>query len=572
MVDIDELLKEDNLLNELKEIKYPTKNQKIIKEYPKGTFIFENKEQFKGIIKNKKLTIGIYKWPNGQQYLGDLSDNNNFTKRGTLIFPNNNKLIGYFIIKENKIKNAIYETQTRKYQGSFLNCKLDGKCIIKNKEKAPYYFFKGTYLNGKKEGYFILEKVFDGKILQITGTYNKGKKNGLFNVYKIFKEQPKELIYQKNFRDDHIKLVYKDEELIEKKTILGLELPYKICCLKVIKNSEKSAYIFLGSYENIIIFDLNNVTNNMNTPRPISIFKKADINDIIQTKDGKILLCSSENEFKLIEPTFLDEEEEGSKSEYILETKATTCIDEIKIIQEFKGLKNSKSIFIIKELSNGLIASGDCENLILWEKFLDNIDNNNIIYEYKMVNHVNLTHTYCILEINRKNENNYLILAIAQPDYKNILFCAIDKNNRYIKLIKKIQNINTVHNRKNIMKQDSNILFIGSQNSLILINLIKFEIITKIFYEKITYINIFLNKFLLCGIIQKKGSYNYEGYLSQIRLESNDNNLGKIEIINESKCLEQRHSGSIIDGDLFNFNGKDFIISIGNDNKIIILY
>ena len=163
-------------------------------------------------------------------------------------------------------------------------------------------------------------------------------------------------------------------------------------------------------------------------------------------------------------------------------------------------------------------------------------------------------------------------MAIAQPDYKNILFCAIDKNNRYIKLIKKIQNINTVHNRKNIMKQDSNILFIGSQNSLILINLIKFEIITKIFYEKITYINIFLKKFLLCGIIQKKGSYNYEGYLSQIRLESNDNKLGKIDIINESKCLEQRHSGSIIDGDLFNFNGKDFIISIGNDNKIIILY
>ena len=60
--------------------------------------------------------------------------------------------------------------------------------------------------------------------------------------------------------------------------------------------------------------------------------------------------------------------------------------------------------------------------------------------------------------------------------------------------------------------------------------------------------------------------------MSQIRLESNDNNLGKIDIINESKCLEQRHSGSIIDGDLFNFNGKDFIISIGNDNKIIILY
>ena len=155
------LLKEDNILDEIKEIKYPTKNQKIVKEYPKGTYIFENNEQFKGRIKNNKLTIGIYKWPNGQQYLGDLSDNNNFTKRGTIIFPNNNKLIGNFVMKENKIKNAIYETQTRKYEGSFVNNRLDGRFIIKNKEKSPHYFFKGTYSNGRRQGNFILEKIIN---------------------------------------------------------------------------------------------------------------------------------------------------------------------------------------------------------------------------------------------------------------------------------------------------------------------------------------------------------------------------------------------------------------------------
>ena len=36
-----------------------------------------------------------------------------------------------------------------------------------------------------------------------------------------------------------------------------------------------------------------------------------------------------------------------------------------KIFQDFKGLKDSKSIFRLIELSNGLIASGDCENLII---------------------------------------------------------------------------------------------------------------------------------------------------------------------------------------------------------------
>ena len=568
MIDIDDLLKEDNFLIELKQIKYPTKNQKIIKECPKGTYIFENNEQFKGIIKNNKLKMGIYKWPNGQQYLGDLSDNNNFIKRGTIIFPSNNKLIGNFITKENKIKNAIYETQTRKYQGSFADNKLDGRFIIKNKENTPHYFFKGLYSNGKKQGYFILEKDYNGKILQITGTYDNGRKNGLFSVYIKIKEEEKKLIYQKIFENDHIKLNYKDEEIIEKKNAIGIELPYKICCLKVINYSEKKVYICIGSYQYILIFNLNNITNNMNTPRPILMFKKADINDIIQTKDGKILLCSSENEFKLIEASFLEEEEEEEelKSDIILETNATSCIDEIKIYQEFKGLKNSKSIFIIRELSNGYMVSGDCENLILWGKF-----NDNNIDEYKMLNHINLTHTYCILEINKQNVNNNIILAVAQPDNKNILFCNIN-NNKQINLIKKIENVNTVDNVKNIMKQDNNILFIGSQNYLILINLIKFEIITKIFYEKITYINLFLKKFLLCGIIKKKSSYDYESYLSQIRLGTTDNNLEKINIIKISKCLEQRHNGSIIDGDLFKFNEKDYIITIGNDNKIIILY
>ena len=48
--------------------------------------------------------------------------------------------------------------------------------------------------------------------------------------------------------------------------------------------------------------------------------------------------------------------------------------------------------------------------------------------------------------------------------------------------------------------------------------------------------------------------------------------LSQMNIIKISKCLEQRHNGSIIDGDLFKFNEKDYIITIGNDNKIIILY
>ena len=567
-IDIDDLLKDDNILPELNQIKYPTRDQKIVKENPKGTYIFENNEQFKGRIKKEKkgikLLIGIYRWPNGQQYLGDLSANNNFTKRGTIIFPSNNKLIGNFIMKENKIKNAVYETATRKYEGSFVNSRLDGRFIIKNKENNPHYLFKGGYSNGRRQGNFILERVINEKILQTTGTFDKGKKNGLFKVYLKLKEEEKMLIYEKSFINDKIVYTYSDKEKIENKVniLFDVELQYKICCLKTIKYTENKIFILLGSYENILIFDINN----LNTPRPILIFKKADVNDILQLKDGKLLFCSSENNFKLIEPIFFEEEEE-IKEESALETKTDYSTgDDIKIIQEFKGLSTSKSIFVMKQLSNGLIASGDSENLILWK----NIENNNF-YEYNIINHIKLTNTYCILEIIKENKNKNVILSIAQPDSKSVLFININNYNK-IELIKKLGNINTIHSRKNIMKQENNknILYIGCQNSIIIISLINYEIISKIFFDKITWLNQYLNKFLLCGIIKIKNSYSYEGYLTQIQMEMENKKFENVNIINVSKSLNMKHKGNIIDGDIITFEGKDTIITIGTDNKLII--
>ena len=566
-IDIDDLLKDDNILPELNQIKYPTRDQKIVKENPKGTYIFENNEQFKGRIKKEKkgikLLIGIYRWPNGQQYLGDLSANNNFTKRGTIIFPSNNKLIGNFIMKENKIKNAVYETATRKYEGSFVNSRLDGRFIIKNKENSPHYLFKGGYSNGRRQGNFILERVINEKILQTTGTFDKGKKNGLFKVYLKLKEEEKMLIYEKSFINDKIVYTYSDKEKIENKVniLFDVELQYKICCLKTIKYTENKIFILLGSYENILIFDINN----LNTPRPILIFKKADVNDILQLKDGKLLFCSSENNFKLIEPIFFEEEEE-IKEESALETKTDSTGDDIKIIQEFKGLSTSKSIFVMKQLSNGLIASGDSENLILWK----NIENNNF-YEYNIINHIKLTNTYCILEIKKENNNKNVILSISQPDSKSVLFININNYNK-IELIKKLGNINTIHSRKNIMKQENNknILYIGCQNSIIIISLINYEIISKIFFDKITWLNQYLNKFLLCGIIKIKNSYSYEGYLTQIQMEMENKKFENVNIINVSKSLDMKHKGNIIDGDIITFEGKDTIITIGTDNKLII--
>ena len=569
MIDLDELLKDDNFLEQ---IIYPTKNQKIKEEFPKGTYIFENNEQFKGRMKNNKLSIGIYKWPNGQQYLGDLSDNNNFTKRGTIIFPSNNKLIGNFIMKEKKIKSAVYETADRKYEGSFVNNKFEGRFIIKNKEATPHYFFQGAYHLGLRHGNFILEKLIRNKIILITGVFNKGKKDGLFHVYIKKSEKEKILIYKKNFKNDHIVYEYPDEEKIENKNILiDYELPHKICCFIIIKSLLNKIYIMIGSYENLFILDIFNNT----TPYPVQIFKKADINDIVQTKDGKFLLCSSENNFKLIEPFPLEcEEEKLNASESRLETSYTNKND-IVVIQEFKGLKNSKNIFVMKELSNELIVSGDSENLILWEK--EGKNDLNEFYEYKYITHINLTHTYSIVEIKKENKKNNenIILSVAQPDTKCLLIFNIDKN-KNINLIKKICNINTIHNRKNIMKQlmdkAQNILFVGCQDKIVIINLINYEIIYNIFFEKITYINIYLNKYILCGIIKNKNEYNCEGYLSQVKLEAESRESKNIRVATVSNYIKSKHNGNIIDGDIIIVNNKEMIITIGNDNKILVLY
>ena len=563
-VDIDDLLIEDN---KLEQILYPKKGQKIIKESPKGNYIFENNEQFKGQIKNNKFGKGIYLWPNGQKYLGDLSENNNFTKRGTIIFPSNNKLIGNFIVSENKIKNAVYETNYRKYQGTFVNNELDGKFIIRNKNPDDiehHYFFQGTYIKGRKHGFCIIEKSVNKKILLIKGTFEKGEKNGKFQIYRKKEDNQEKLVYEQIFEHDKIKYFFKDEDKIENKNIFFEEkLPFKIICLKAIKTLDNKIYFLLGTYENILIIDLLK----KGPHHPILIFKKQYINDILRTKDGKFLFCTNLNNFKLTEPISLENEEEKETNESHMETNTT--IGEINTIQEFKGLKNSKSIFVMKELINGLIASGDSENLILWKK---KIENN--FMEYNYLTHYKLTNTYCILEINleKNNDNNKYILALPQPDSLCVLFLSIINNK--IELIKKLENIKTIHDRKNIMKQVENILFIGCENHLVIINLDNFEIEKKIFFEKIYYINVFLNDYLLCGVIKNKNPYSFEGYLSQIKISITNKNKEKNEIIYVSKCLNslnKKHNGSIIDGDIINLDGKEIIVTIGTDNKILVL-
>lgn len=585
---LEKLLIEDNFLQQ---IYFPTIKQPLDKASTIGNYIFRNGETFKGRITKNILLKGIYTWPNGQIYYGDLSPNNTFNKKGKMIFPNKDELTGLFNGNKNTIEKALYKTSTRLYQGSFKNNKLHGKFIIKNNVNAPHYLFIGNYVNGERHGKFSLEKIYNNQIIQICGTYEKGSKNGEFKIIKNGK-----VCFIINYKNDMEIIEYKKEDKIEnKKSFNYMNKINKICCMVIIEEYN-NLYLLIGSYEYLFIYIIEKTGIVFN--KQIFLFKKADVNDIIQTKDKKFLICSSNNNLILIE-LYLKEKINMSNSNIINENEK-----DYELIQKFQGLKNSKNIFFLKELSNEIVVSGDCENMILWEKkiseriehepvveenksFFDKLYENikeifepstpdanlmttnetdNIIKDnYKNINHKDLTHTYSILEI--KNNCNKIILSVPQPDSKSLFFFEIDKNNT-INDIKELSDIDSIPNRKNIMTQIDNKLYLACKNRIIIINLNSYEIEHNIFFDTVTYISVYKTKFLLLGVIKSKNTYNYESFLIQREFKQNKSNK-KINIIQVSDYLKTKHNGNIIDACIY--DKEDIIITIGTDGKILLL-
>lgn len=508
-----------------------------------------------------------------------------------MIFPNKDELTGLFNGNKNTIEKALYKTSTRLYQGSFKNNKLHGKFIIKNNVNAPHYLFIGNYVNGERHGKFSLEKIYNNQIIQICGTYEKGSKNGEFKIIKNGK-----VCFIINYKNDMEIIEYKKEDKIEnKKCINYMNKISKICCMVIIEEYN-NLYLLIGSYEYLFIYIIEKTGIVFN--KQIFLFKKADVNDIIQTKDKKFLICSSNNNLILIE-LYLKEKINMSNSNIINENEK-----DYELIQKFHGLNNSKNIFFLKELSNEIVVSGDCENMILWEKkiseriehepvveenksFFDKLYENikeifepstpdinlmttnetdNIIKDnYKNINHKDLTHTYSILEI--KNNCNKIILSVPQPDSKSLFFFEIDKNNT-INDIKELSDIDSIPNRKNIMTQIDNKLYLACKNKIIIINLNSYEIEHNIFFDTVTYISVYKTKFLLLGVIKSKNTYNYESFLIQREFKQNKTNK-KINIIQVSDYLKTKHNGNIIDACIY--DKEDIIITIGTDGKILLL-
>lgn len=623
----ENLLKEDNYLQEilLPNIKEP------ITKIGNEMHIFPNNESFKGKILDGILQKGVYTWPNGQYFIGDLSPNNIFNKKGKIIFPKDNcELKGNFKFSKDKIKGenyiiekAIYKTKKRIYEGSFRNNKLHGKFIIKNTKDNPHYYYIGNYFDGVKDGRFILEVMsFNDKKVKITGNFQKGVKNGVFKIFILNdgnSSLKEELIDEKTYKDDYLMIPYQPEDLIENKLFFNKKVKYDILCMEIFDYNDK-IFLLLGSSKYLLIYSININENKIYFEKKITLFKNANINDILYINNNKILLCSSDNNFKLIK---IDLEDKINTS---FNSPNKIDYNDYILIQEFKGKPNSNNIFCLIKLSDNLIISGDCENIIFWKKnnkleekstlassfkddenkklerskswiekikdniieyFLGNEDENNKNenklkknYQensaniYEEANYINLsTHIYCLLKI--VNSENEIILAAALPDSHRILFFNINN----IHEIEKIKEINCfsdntkfyISKREKIMTYIKNNLFVGCTNKILIINLINYEIEYSIYSEQITFINIFLDRFLILGVTKELNRlHEYEGYFIQKDLVNHSKNE-KTNLYTVSKYKNFKFKGNIINSKTYHVKDQKIIISVGTDRQILIL-
>ena len=577
--DLNELLEEKI---EVEKIFFPSVNQGP--QLDEGIkYIFDNNEKFEGRMEGRKLMkFGIYKWPNGQIYKGDFKNNN--LHKGEIIFnPTGNKLTGTYDESKETFKNCIYETDKMKYEGNIKRNKLFGNSTIKNKENEPLYSFIGKYDDGIKVGEFeIINEKNDVKY-KINGSYKNGKKNGNFKVYNL---ENNNIIFDYNFLNDI--------QLIEKDNINEIKKIININCVEIL-NKDSRLILLFSAEKTLYIYDILLELN----LGEIEIFNNGKISDILVLKDKNILISNNNNKLKLID------------------IKIDRRNNAIILVQNKEILitNNNYTIFSLRELENNLIVSGGNTHLIFWKKnfnfsennIISNINNNSInqikeksiwesitdvynncvtcvmdlingdkdteinTYNLEKIFEIKSSSIYCFIEIkNNKNiniENNFM-LALAQPEEKKIAILDLSfiDNIIFKNSVKHIDNINSIINRKNIMAYKDDILYIGCIDSIKLININTADIIIHILPEKISYISVYKNEFLILGINKNKNTYNFESKLIQYKIAENN------KIIPLYENFQHRHDGSIINSIIYYFKNKEYIISLGTDKKINITY
>ena len=592
------------------------------------TYNFENGESFKGKIANGILIKGKYMWENGQIYQGSFNSLNQFNGRGLITFKDLSTLSGNFTNNE-LIKRAIYKTKDKTMEGEFYKNNLHGNFIIysndfnenkniknidnngdnnseENINNNNIYKYKcvcGYYI-GKKHGKFYLDTNWNKYHFIINGNYKKGKKHGEFIIketnFHIYSMKGE---YDNDKRNGKFEITDFNGESIEKSYDQGFEKPiyigekieqkncliekeeFEINCVTLIENIENKIMILLGIKNkiNIYLFDKNDKNDkNIVFLKQIEVFFIGEVNDILETVDKEILICSSEAKIILIKLNL-----DAIKTFSTNTTALNTINPDYEIIQEFEGLdeSKSKSIFVLLELKNSWIISGDCENIIIWEKKIEENDNNNIINEndleieieldkeenamleikYKFQKNFKTTHTFSILEI----KDNFIVSP--QPDSKSILFINIMSND----IFKELKINKLISNCKNVMSMINEHLLVVGFEGIIVININDFEIKKFISIEqKINMIYPYNNDTFLCFAKNKICHYQNKWIMLQYIYYQQRK---KIEIV--SKLEKEKFKGYVNRMIVKKMGNEIFVFAVGKDEsnendkgKMIVLY
>ena len=153
-----------------------------------STLILPNGETFIGLLTEDftLLRKGTYTWPNGQKYYGNFNENNKIhtpdKELSKLTFSNGDIFEG--VIQNGKCLEGKYKTKNGKeVKGEFTDGLINGYLVISDPKKC--FKFKGYLIDSKKEGLCETEIKIDNKIYKITGEYIDGLKDGKFEIYEI---------------------------------------------------------------------------------------------------------------------------------------------------------------------------------------------------------------------------------------------------------------------------------------------------------------------------------------------------------------------------------------------------
>lgn len=315
---------------------------------------------------------------------------------------------------------------------------------------------------------------------------------------------------------------------------------------------ENIKYIVTVGYKYLNIFTLKGELD-----RNLELYEN-DITFFIQLKNGDLLTCSIDGNIKIIRIL----KNEGYK--------LIQSIDSHEINKKY-DISGSTQLFTLLELRNGNIISPHNSSVFIFKDNKDFFEIKQVLsleekkkedkemykYFYQLNNSIDI---YCLVETN----NN----SFAGSDCSNILFFEEENQNYMMK--EKIENLHC-NGVPNIMLFNANLLFVGGNENIFIINVNDKKIIKDIKNDgfNISCLHLNNNNHLFAGCTYKNGQQNIIIY--NVKYDELNKNNVSIEKFDEIKNLHDNNVTNIIslEDELLEENVSKIKLITGSHDKYI---